>query len=288
MLFLCCSSCFCVHVPALYKLYISFHWTVIHNRALTLILRTGDSSRMWQSSGAPQYHPLTDIPGHQPGHVAHASPNFSDYTASSSSPMLNEKNKYHDTTYTENPAYGKQGTYADYGTGSYSTNRRTIESLQRWNNILGYALGIFSVGLTLVMEGIMVYVLVKFYQTKDIPAPDRTSPWAKDTTLWPTLVLLVASLLTFLVEVASMIAACCRKTKVEDKITWLGRTVKVAQWVAVFILYRIGKTSRDLWGWSCDDRAAAIQQFYVTDLDFHALCTEQVSRPRSVDGQNWS
>lgn len=183
--------------------------------------------------------------------------------------MLNEKSKLHGTNYDQ---------HNNHSLGTYNANGTTIENLQRWNNILGYVLGISSVGLTVIMEGIMVYVLVKFYQTKDIPAPGRESPWAKNTTLWPTLLLLVSSLLTLLVDIGSMIAACCRKKKVENKITWLGRTIKVAKWVAVFILYRIGKTSRDLWGWSCDDRAAAIQQFYVTNLDFHALCTEQVSK----------
>lgn len=65
--------------------------------------------------------------------------------------------------------------------------------------------------------------------------------------------------------------------RVESTFNKIGYCIFVVKWIAVFILYRIGKTSKDLWGWSCDDRAKKIQQYYVVQLDFQRLCMEQVS-----------
>jgi len=73
----------------------------------------------------------------------------------------------------------------------------------------------------------------------------------------------------------------CRRwkkaSKVEGTLTYIGYAIFVVKWVVVLVLYRIGKTSKDLWGWSCDDRAKRIQQYYVDDLDFDKLCVEQVN-----------
>lgn len=142
-------------------------------------------------------------------------------------------------------------------------------------------LGLTSLVLTAVLEAIMIHALIKFYTTKDIPAPGRVSPWAKNTQLWPAFVLLASSCLTFLTEIGGLCAALCRRlkraSKVEGTFTYIGYAVFVVKWLVVLILYRIGKTSKDLWGWSCDDRAKNIQQYYVSDLDFDKLCLEQVS-----------
>ena len=131
------------------------------------------------------------------------------------------------------------------------------------------------------MDAIMVYVLFKYYKTKDIPAPNRSSPWASGTTLWPTLVLLAASSITLLLDLGGLIALCCssnrkRGEKLEGRFGNISHVVFVVKWIAVLILYRIGKTSKDLWGWSCDERAANIQQFYKSELDFKSLCLNQV------------
>ena len=128
----------------------------------------------------------------------------------------------------------------------------------------------------------MAYVLYKYYTTKDIAAPGRTSPWATDTQLWPAFTLLAGSVVTFIIDLVSIIAACCHKSKrarkVEDGLGYVAYGFYVVKWVVVATLYLVGKTSKDLWGWSCDVRAAEIQEFYKTDLDFSRLCMEQVSR----------
>jgi len=206
--------------------------------------------------------------------------------------MLAEKHHYQQTIYsplppqhyqqTPNPSYAPQAEHLLPPNPSLAQ----IERLKRYNAILGYTLNLFSVGLTLVMEAIMVYVLYKFYTTRDIAVPEagRTSPWAKDTQLWPAFMLLGGSLVTFFLDLGGMIAACCNcrgsskhAQKLESGLGYVGYAFYVVKWIAVATLYLVGRTSKDLWGWSCDVRAQKIQEFYVTELDFAKLCMEQVS-----------
>jgi len=223
--------------------------------------------------------------------MAHASPAFSDWTSSSSTPMMTEKHSYH-----QNAAYIPLRDQTPHnssfphehpsqhllGSNTANASLARIERLKHYNAIIAIILNLFSVGITLTMEAIMVYVLYKFYTTKDIPSPGRTSPWANNTQLWPAFVLLAGSLVTFLLDLGSLIAMCCRKSrraqKLEEGLGYVGHIFYVVKWIVVATLYLVGKTSRDLWGWSCDVRAAKIQEFYVTDLNFERLCMEQVSR----------
>ena len=204
--------------------------------------------------------------------MAQPSPGLSDWTASSASPMLiDEKHTFQESSYEASP---------DVFSSPHHVNSRIVRRLQHYDNIIGYVVSLFSVGLTAAMDGIMVYCLYIFYTTKDIAAPGRKGPWAKNTTLWPTLLLLVASLITLLLDSLAVIAACCRKSKkalrVENRLIRIGYVVFVVKWIIVFVLYRTGRTSKDMWGWSCDERAKKIQQYYVTQINFHAMCIEQV------------
>lgn len=165
-------------------------------------------------------------------------------------------------------------------------NSQTVKRIQRFNNIVSQVLGLCSVALSVGMDGILFYVLYKFYTTRSIPAPDanppRNSPWANDTQLWPAFVLLISSTLTFIIDLVALIASYYSQRnrraaeKVENAMTIAGYTAFVLKWIAVAVLYRVGKTTKDLWGWSCDERAQRIQQFYATELDFSKLCVEQV------------
>ena len=40
--------------------------------------------------------------------------------------------------------------------------------------------------------------------------------------------------------------------------------------------YRAGRTESDLWGWSCSDKADAIQEQFSSVVDFGKLCDTQV------------
>ena len=215
---------------------------------------------------------------------SYASPAMSDWTSSSSTPMLTYT-KPGETGYMPiHPQNHPDATFLPSSPALH--NLQTIERVQHYNNIFSQILGLFSVALTVGMDGILFYVLYKYYTTRSIPAPHavppRESPWANDTQLWPAFVLAISSTVTFIIDSVALIASCCnrqkkRAEKVESAMTIAGYVAFVLKWIAVAILYRVGKTTKDLWGWSCDERADKIQQFYVDQLNFHTLCLEQVS-----------
>ena len=51
----------------------------------------------------------------------------------------------------------------------------------------------------------------------------------------------------------------------------------VVVWAVVMVLYRANKTKKDLWGWSCSEKADAIQGLYDGVVPFNSLCQLQVS-----------
>lgn len=194
----------------------------------------------------------------------------------------------------------------------YEARMARARKLQKIDKYIGYTLGVISLGLALIMDVILAYVLHKFYTTKDIPAPGRVGPWAVGTELWPAYMLLAASSVTFLIDGSTLVAACCvlrssreRKGKRDSKgekevgeeeessevvvvaaraesaLVKCGYVAFVAKWFIIATLYRTGKTTKDLWGWSCDSRAANIQKYYVNDLNFATLCRVQVSVDKS-------
>ena len=153
------------------------------------------------------------------------------------------------------------------------------------NDITSTALKLASGALAAFMAITTAFALYKFYTTKNIAAPDgnRTSPWAEGTVLWPAFMLAASATLTLLLDTAGSIAACFksksnRAEKAESAFQRIGYVIVVVQWLVVAILYRMGRTSKDLWGWSCGPTADQIQQFYP-QVNFNTLCHLQVSHP---------
>ena len=51
----------------------------------------------------------------------------------------------------------------------------------------------------------------------------------------------------------------------------------VLVWIVVAILYRVGKTGHDLWGWACSPLAQSIQPNFEGVVDFQSVCKRGVS-----------
>lgn len=95
--------------------------------------------------------------------------------------------------------------------------------------------------------------------------------------LWPTFMLASAAIITLLVALAQLIAACCRAKHQVTFFSVLYTLINVLAWGVVAALYRIFKTDKDLWGWSCLDTAKEIQHELGSQiLDFNLLCKIQV------------
>jgi hypothetical protein len=156
-----------------------------------------------------------------------------------------------------------------------------FRKIRRWTKIAVVTSHVFSGLFSVFMEAVMFYVTYKFYKTKDYPTPDRPwGPWPKNAKLWPTYMLAAASVVTTLLSIGMLIALCCRAKRKAAFFSILYMLVHVVCWAIVAVLYRVGKTSDDLWGWSCTDQAKEVQKILGSSvLNFENLCKFQVSLP---------
>jgi small-conductance mechanosensitive channel len=157
--------------------------------------------------------------------------------------------------------------------------------IRRWTKIAVVFSHVFSGLFSVFMEAVMFYVTYTFYKTKDYPMPDRPwGPWPKSTKLWPTYMLAAASVVTTLLSLGMLIALCCRAKRKAAFFSILYMLVHVICWAIVAVLYRVGKTGDDLWGWSCNDKAKEIQKTLGSSvLNFQSLCKFQVSLPLTLN-----
>ena len=65
----------------------------------------------------------------------------------------------------------------------------------------------------------------------------------------------------------------------KKKAAWVvGRYIlHIGVWVIVSNIYKAEKGLDDLWGWSCSEKAQAVQKFSGGEIDFGVLCQVQVS-----------
>ena len=140
-----------------------------------------------------------------------------------------------------------------------------------------------SATLSALMESSMVYMMYKYKATRGVSRTEYADPWPKDPKLWPTLLLAVASGLTLLLTVGSLLSQICKTLRKSGQtakgrplVTTVKYAVHIGTWACVAVAYRLGKTGDDLWGWSCSDRADAIQKAFESDVNFSQLCKLQV------------
>lgn len=127
-----------------------------------------------------------------------------------------------------------------------------------------------------------IVTLRTYLSTRNVQRGGR-GPWAKQTSLWPTIMLLSASGITTILGVVILIAyltSIKKANKVSTAETWVSVTVEVAHiilWIVVAILYRLGKNGKDLWGWACSPVAQGIQSNFSNVLHFDAVCSRGAS-----------
>lgn len=207
--------------------------------------------------------------------------------AAQSLPGFNSSQQGHNTGYTNLPGQGVPLCYPAPSSNNqcyepklqpkHEVEYRRFSKLRRWVKIIVAISHVCSCLFALVMEVAMCYMMYKFYKTKDDSAYGRSSPWAKNTKLWPTIILLAASGVTVLLSVAILVALCCLSKKKKAMFSISYSLIHIGAWVGVVVLYRVGKTGDDLWGWSCSSEAGKIQSLYKHELDFSAMCNTQVS-----------
>ncbi|CAG8949547.1 hypothetical protein HYFRA_00007779 [Hymenoscyphus fraxineus] len=138
--------------------------------------------------------------------------------------------------------------------------------------------------LSAILNALMIvtlsYTLYSYFTTKSHQV-NGTSIWGASPTLWPSIALLAVSALTFVLNVIALLSYCRSveaANKVSNVASYVGYAVlaiHVITWIAASAAYRIFRTGRDLWGYSCSSKADSIQSSVQGIVNFDRLCTLQ-------------
>ena len=155
--------------------------------------------------------------------------------------------------------------------------RQRYEKWKRWLKILKATIEAITIIINIVIFGIMVWVNVEYYRTKD-DTVDGDDFWPVHTKVWPSIMLLAASFVTLVVSIGTLIAYCVnfKRARGSWKVTIAKYVLSVAAWIVISTIYRIEKKHTDIWGWSCGDKAAAVQVASHGKVNFSGLCSLQV------------
>jgi hypothetical protein len=96
--------------------------------------------------------------------------------------------------------------------------------------------------------------------------------------------LLIISFLTIILSFLTILAYLRYGVKAANKAHQTGFVFEmvveaghVLVWIIVAVLYRVGKTGHDLWGWACSPLAQKIQPNFEGVVDFESVCQRGVS-----------
>jgi hypothetical protein len=73
------------------------------------------------------------------------------------------------------------------------------------------------------------------------------------------------------------VGAANKTNKITSYIGYALLAVRVVAWAAAAGLYKKANTGNDLWGYTCSDKADAIQDEVKSYLNYNTLCVTQVS-----------
>ncbi|KAI9861525.1 MAG: hypothetical protein M1824_002417 [Vezdaea acicularis] len=141
--------------------------------------------------------------------------------------------------------------------------------------------------LSIAITGNLAKVLGKYLATKGVLIGGRNA-WAKDTKLWPTIMLLVIAVISAFINSIIMLAYCWRSVKHANRASMISTlftsvifVVHIVIWIVTAALYKYGKdthgVSNDLWGWTCSSKAFKIQPQFQKVVDFDQYCSIQTN-----------
>jgi len=152
---------------------------------------------------------------------------------------------------------------------------------KRQIRILRFISRVVSFLLSGFMLGSMAFALAKFLLTKNMIINGHQHPWAQHTTIWPTLMLLAIAAITLFMNFIVICAYICGvgiANKASSFMGYVGYILSAAHiiaWAVATGLFKMANTGNDLWGYSCSDKADAIQMAVQNEMNFGTLCTVQ-------------
>lgn len=161
-----------------------------------------------------------------------------------------------------------------------SRARQAFTKFRRYLKIVAFISNLISGFLALGMSISMIYMTAVYLGTKDLTKPGKSgvtlTPWGSATKTWPTYMLFAASTLTFLGAAFSLLSACCSsRTKTMFSVVYY--LAHIGFWAGIAVVYRLSKTGKDLWGWSCEMTPDGPRQTaFKDDLNFEFMCNLQV------------
>ena len=166
-----------------------------------------------------------------------------------------------------------------------STSRlrqRKFQKYKRYLRIGKIATKAITVIFSTIMFAFMVFMTLKYQTTKNEIRNERNA-WPKHPKLWPTFLLLGGAGLTLLLSAVTLFSYCfCfGKARGSWKLTLVKYAIHILAWIIISTIYRYEKglheVNNDLWGWSCSQKAAAIQSEFNGVVNFQSLCSVQVT-----------
>lgn len=162
---------------------------------------------------------------------------------------------------------------------SISKARQLFTKFRRYLKIVAFISNLISAGLSFLMLGQMGYMTVMYLGTKDKSRPDGKGgvlqPWDADTKTWPTYMLLTASTVTCFGSLIQVLRCCC-SSRTKTMFSVLYYLVHFGIWAGIAVAYRLGKTGKDLWGWSCDMEGGPRAKLFQDVLNYEQMCNIQV------------
>ncbi|TVY24153.1 hypothetical protein LHYA1_G007703 [Lachnellula hyalina] len=152
-----------------------------------------------------------------------------------------------------------------------------LESLKTKVKTLRMFSRAISTALNMVLFAFMAFVIATFYATRNDTALGRTIWPEVNPKVWPTIMLLASSLITFLMSLSVLCFYCfCFKRASESwKLVVATYVIHIGVWLVVTILYRQQKALNDIWGWSCTQIATKLQDEGHSRVNFQQLCKIQ-------------
>ena len=170
------------------------------------------------------------------------------------------------------------------------SNQAFLQRLKQRIRVVKVFLRILSFLLAAYTLTTMSLTLSMFLRTVRIrrtlyipPEPITRGPWAKNSKIWPTYVLLVTSIIScgssliVLALYTHSIKAANKAQLRYSQIAYGLFAAYAAVWIGTAVAYRQGKNGKDMWGWSCEgETQRVLQPFFKDKLDFRLLCDIQV------------
>lgn len=162
---------------------------------------------------------------------------------------------------------------------SASKPRGTFSKLRRLLSVVMFMANICSAILAGLMFAAMAYMTVKYLTTRNDTAYGKNDellgPWSPDTKAWPTYMLLAAGAVTFVGTIVALFTSCV-SSRTEMRFKAVFYLIQIAFWIVIAVMYRVGKTGKDLWGWSCMMEGGQREKLFHDILNFEHMCNLQV------------